>query len=64
MHYEISMIRTCFRKCVEYRIKGVVCQEKQPMITNTNQAYFAELGARGFQEVILGKEGVDNTYKE
>jgi hypothetical protein len=30
---------------------------KEPIITNRNQAYFAELGTRGLQEGRVGKGG-------
>jgi hypothetical protein len=30
---------------------------KEPIITNRNQAYFAELGTRGLQEVVLALFG-------
>jgi hypothetical protein len=46
------MIRLALGR-VEYTKKGVVCQEKQPMITNTNQADFAKMSACGLQEVLF-----------
>jgi hypothetical protein len=34
---------------------------KEPIITNPNQAYFAELGTRGLQEGVFRKGGENNT---